>query len=216
MISGIALALIALTCAANPPPPPPVELAPSTAALIASLRRPVPADTPYADVRFLHVLKRPLILRGELHYGGAGQLGKRIDAPYRETTTISGSEVTVQREGKGERKFSLERAPELGALLSGLSALLGGDAEALNRDFVIELVQHDENWRLNLSPRSSALARQLAAMIVEGHGSEPRCITLSEADGDSSSMMLGELVQAKLGDAPTREAVSKFCSGSAP
>ena len=215
MISGILLAS-ALTFAAAPPPPPPAELAPQTTALIASLRRPVPADTAYAEVRFVRMLRRPMVLRGELHYGGAGQLGKRVDAPYRETTTIAGSDVHVQREGRGERRFSLERAPELGALLSGFCALLGGDAQALNRDFAVETVQHNDTWRLNLTPRSPALARQLSAMIVDGRGSEPRCFTLREADGDSSTMLLGSLAQAKLDDPPTREAVDGLCTRSAP
>jgi len=205
----------ALTCAANPSPAPSAEPA-AAGALVASLRRPVPADTAYAEVRFLHMLKRPLVLRGELHYGGPGQFGKRIDAPYRETTTIAGSEVAVQREGKGERRFSLERAPELGALLSGLSALLGGDAQALNRDFAVGVTQHDDTWRLNLTPRSPALARQLSAMIVDGRGAEPRCITLDETDGDASSMLLGELARSELGEAPTREAVGRLCGGSVP
>ncbi len=206
----------ALTCAADPPLPPPAELAPATSALIASLRRPVPADTAYAEVRFLRMLKRPLVLRGELHYGGAGRLGKRVDAPYRETTTIVGSEVSVQREGKGERTFSLERAPELGALVGGLSALLGGDADALNREFAVEAAQRETGWRLTLMPRSPALARQLSAMIVDGSGSEPRCISLAEADGDASTMLLGDLARAKLGDGPTRESVGRLCGGAAP
>lgn len=198
------------------PSPPPAELAPETAALVASLRRPVPADTAYAEVRFLHVLRRPLELRGELHYGGAGQLGKRVDAPYRETTTIAGTDVSVWREGRDERKFSLERAPELGALLSGFSALLGGDAAALNRDFTVEAARRDESWQLKLTPRSPALAKQLSAMIVDGRGSEPSCFTLREADGDSSTMLLGKLAQARFGDPPTRESIDRLCAGSAP
>ena len=197
---------------AAPSSPPPAELAPETAALVASLRRPPPADTVYAEVRFVHVLRRPMVLRGELHYGGAGQLGKRVDTPYHETTTIAGSDVRVQREGKGERSFSLDRAPELGVLLSGFSALLGGDSTALNRDFIVEAVRHDADWRLILKPRSSALAKQLSAMIVDGRGGEPRCFTLQEADGDASTMLLGDLAKAKLSDPPTREATAKLCA----
>lgn len=205
----------ALSCAANPPPSP-AESAPSSSALIASLRRPAPADTAYAEVRFVRMLKRPLVLRGELHYGGPGRLGKRVDAPYRETTTITDGEVSVQREGKSERKFSLDRAPELGALLAGFSALLGGDAPALDRDFVVDAEQRNENWRLKLTPRARALAKQMTAMIVDGRGTEAHCFTLAEADGDASAMLLGELAQAQLGDVPTREGVAKLCTGSAP
>ncbi|WP_395643391.1 LolA-related protein [Rudaea sp.] len=212
MISGIAL-LSALNLAANPSPPLPTELVPATATLIASLRRAPPADTVYAEVRFLHMLRRPMLLRGQLHYGGAGQLGKRVEVPYRETTTISGSEVSVQREGKVERKFSLERAPELGALLGGFSALLGGDAAALNRDFVVVAMQHNADWRLTLTPRSPVLAKQLKSMTVDGRANEPRCFTLDETDGDASTMLLGELAQSALGEPPTRAAVTKLCSG---
>ena len=184
--------------------------------MVASLRRPVPADTAYAEVRFVHVLRRPMVLRGELHYGGTGQLGKRVDMPYRETMTIAGTDVRVQREGRDERRFSLERAPELGALLSGFSALLGGDAQALSRDFAVETTRRGENWQLELTPRSPALVRQLSAMIVDGRGNEPQCFSLREADGDSSTMLLGSLAQAGLGDPPTRASVDKLCAGSAP
>jgi len=211
MIFGIFL-LSALTSAAVASPLP-AELTPATAALIASLRRPAPADTAYTEVRFVHVLRRPMVLRGELHYGGAGQLGKRVDAPYRETTTVAANAVRVQREGKDERRFSLDRAPELGALLSGFSALLGGDGAALNRDFSVEAVQHDAAWRLTLKPRSAALAKQLSAMIVDGRGGEPRCFTLNEADGDASVMLLGDLANAALSDPPTRAATATLCDG---
>ncbi|HEX7915129.1 LolA-related protein [Rudaea sp.] len=209
MISGIVL-LSALTFAAAPPPPP-ADLAPETAQLVVSLRREPPSQTAYTEVRFMRMLKRPLVLRGELGYGGPGKLSKRVDAPYRETTTIAGNDVRVQREGKGERSFSLDRAPELGALLSGFSALLGGDSGALNRDFSVEAVQHNADWRLTLKPRSPALAKQLSAMIVDGRGGEPRCFTLQEADGDASTMLLGDLTKAALSDPPTREATARLC-----
>ena len=160
------------------------------------------------------MLKHPLVLHGELGYGGPGNLSKRVDAPYRETTTIAGNDVRVQREGKGERSFSLDRAPELGALLSGFSALLGGDSAALNRDFLVEAVQRNEDWRLTLIPRSPALAKQLSAMIVDGRDAEPRCFTLREADGDASAMLLGDLAKAAFADPPTREAIATLCGES--
>jgi hypothetical protein len=214
MISGIAL-LSALTFAATPPPLP-ADIAPETAQLVASLHREPPSQTAYTEVRFVRMLKRPLVLRGELSYGGPGQLGKQIDVPYRETTTIAGNDVHVQREGKGERTFSLDRAPELGALLSGFSALLGGDATALNRDFAVEATHGSNGWRLTLTPRSPALAKQFLSMIVDGRASEPRCFTLREADGDASTMLLGDLARATLADPPTREALDRLCGGSAP
>ena len=188
-------------------------MAPETVALIASLRRPAPADTAYTEVRFVRMLRRPLLLRGELHYGGSNQLGKRIDTPYRESTTIAGGEVTVQREGKPTRNFSLERAPELQALLASFSALLGGDASALNQYYAIALQRAGVDWRLTLTPRNPALAKQLLEMIVDGRDADTRCFSLHEGDGDASVMLLGALAAAKLADPPTPAGLESLCRG---
>lgn len=200
--------------AAAPPAPSPEAPPADIAALIAQLKLPVPADTPYAETRFVHVLRKPLQLRGELHYGGAGVLGKRVDAPYRETTTIANGEVTVQRESKLARRFSLERAPELQALLESFSALLGGDAPALNSHFTLALERRDAAWRLTLTPRSRDLATHLRELIVDGRDSAVRCVSLREADGDASVMRMGTLAEAKLVDPPSANALDALCRGA--
>jgi hypothetical protein len=226
MISGIVL-LSSLLFSANPALPAPWSeaaagsapadaVAAETATLIAKLRRPAPADTAYLEVRFVHVLQRPLVLRGELHYGGPAQLGKRVDTPYRETTTIADGQVSVEREGKPAKHFSLERAPELQALLGSFSALLGGDALALNGYYSIAAENAGPNWRLTLTPRAPALARQLRQMTVDGRTNEPRCFTLNEADGDASVMLLGELAATKLASPPVLADIVKLCRGNTP
>ncbi len=180
------------------------------------MRRPAPADTAYAEVRFLHVLQHPLIQRGELHYGGADQLGRRVDTPYRETTTIAAGQVSVQRDGKPARNFSIERAPELQALLASFGALLGGDAPALNRYYAIALERSGANWRLTLTPRAPALAKQFRDMVVDGKDGEPLCFSLHEADGDASAMLLGALAAAQWPKAPTPAGIDALCRGRTP
>ena len=215
MISGIVL--LSSLLGANPPPSAPADsVAADTVALIASLRRPAPADTAYAEVRFLHVLQSPLILRGELHYGGTDQLGRRVDAPYRETTTIAAGQVSVRREGKPARNFSIEHAPELQALLASFGALLGGDARALNRYYAIALERSGVNWRLTLTPRAPGLAKQLRDMVVDGKDNEPQCFSLHEADGDASAMLLGALAASQWPQLPTPTDVDALCRGRTP
>ena len=123
--------------------------------------------------------------------------------PYRETTTIAAGQVSVQREGKPARNFSIERAPELQALLASFSALLGGDAPALNRYYAIALERSDANWRLTLTPRAPALAKQLRDIVVDGKDNEPRCFSLHEADGDANAMLLGALAASQWSEPPT-------------
>jgi hypothetical protein len=213
MISGI-VALIPALLAASPSPA--SAPTPETAALIARLARPAPADTAYTEVRFVSVLKQPLVLHGELHYGGAGELGKRVDQPYHESTAISHGKVEVQRSGKPPQRFSLERAPELQAFLAAFSALLGGDAQQLAQYYTIEATQDGENFRLTLTPRVADLAKHLRSVVVDGRGTEPHCFSLQQSDGDSSVMLLGPLATAAVGEPPTAAALATLCQNAAP
>ena len=201
MIFGILLP--ALLLAATPPP--------DASALIARLKRPVPASTAYTEVRFVHQLTRPLVLRGELDYGGADKLGKRVDVPYREVTSICGGAVTVTRADRSPRHFDLERAPELKALMGGFSALLGGDASALATLYTIVLVDNGNDWTLTLVPRDAVLAGHLRDFVIDGTDAEPRCFTLHQGNGDASVMLLGALAAAKLPQPPSVAALATLC-----
>jgi Outer membrane lipoprotein carrier protein LolA-like len=212
MISGI-FALIPVLLGASPPASAPT---PEVAALIARLARPAPADTAYAEVRFVSLLKQPLLLRGQLHYGGANELGKRVEQPYAETTTISAGKVEVQRAGKPPQHFSLERAPELQALLVAFSALLGGDAATLQRYYAVDARQEGDRFTLTLTPRMADLAKHLSDVVVDGNGAEPRCFTLHQSDGDGSVMLLGRLAGVELPDPPTRDKLAALCGSALP
>jgi hypothetical protein len=184
---------------------------PDAAALVTRLKRPVPASTAYTEVRFAHQLTRPLILHGELDYGGADKLGKRVDAPYRETTEVNGGGATVTRADRAPKHFDLERAPELKALMGGFSALLGGDAAALQTLYTILLVDNGDGWTLTLTPHDAALAQRLHEFVIDGAGDEPRCFTLRQTNGDASVMLLGALAATQLPQPPTVAALAAIC-----
>lgn len=181
---------------------------------MARLARPAPATTHYAEVRFVHLLRKPLVLRGELDYGGAGRLGKRVQTPYDEATEISDGAVKVTRAGRAPRQFALDRAPELQALLASFSALLGGDSAALQNYYAVRLVERPAAWTLTLTPQDAALARHLRDIVVDGGGSEPRCFTLHQTNGDASVMLLGALASAPLHEPPDAGALGAMCRGT--
>lgn len=162
------------------------------------------------------MLKQPLLLHGQLHYGGPGELGKRVDQPYHETTTINAGKVEVQRAGKPAQHFSLERAPELQALLAAFSALLGGDAATLARYYAIDTTQSGADFSMMLTPRGADLAKHLRMVIVDGSGSEPHCFSMQQTDGDTSVMLLGALATAVIAEPPTRAALAALCQTGAP
>src|SRR5690606_5391550 len=123
---------------------------------------------------------RPRVARGALEYLGPGRLGKRVDTPYRESTTIADGQVTVQRGERKPREIALGQIPELEGFLRGFSALLGGDAATLERDFTLEVTRTQASWRLGLAPKDPRLKRRITAIVVDGAGDAARCFTIRD------------------------------------
>jgi len=158
----------------------------------------------------VHLLREPLVLHGELEYGGHDRLGKRVEAPFREITTIGNGVVRVEREGRAAREISLDRVPALAALLGGFSALLGGDAATLASRYVLGVKLGADTWTLTLRPRDAELARHLREIVVDGRDREPACFALEETSGDASVLLLGELAAVPLAH-PTRAQLTVLC-----
>ena len=187
---------------------------PDPATLVAALARPTPATTAYAEVRFVDLLTRPLTLRGALEYRADGGLVKRVESPYRETTTVAAGQVTVERAGKPPRRFALTRAPELGAFLESFAALLGGDAARLAQAYDSSSAGDAAHWRLTLVPRDARLRKHLVRIAVDGAGSAPRCFTVEESGGDASVILVEQAAATPLPAPPTRAALDQLCRGT--
>ncbi|HET6430637.1 LolA-related protein [Dyella sp.] len=185
-----------------------------SAALIASLGRPAPARTAFAEARFMKLLDKPLMVSGELAWLGGDRLQRRVDAPRAESFTIAGGTVTQQREGKRPRSFSLRHAPQLQGLLDSFVALLSGDASRLAEAFLIERSgDAPAAWTLTLTPRDERVARTVSSIRIEGRGDEPRCMVMQEADGDAAIDLLGPLAAA-MPATPTRDALIALCQAA--
>jgi hypothetical protein len=213
MTSGKKLALLTslllpLACLATPTPD-----AQDAKALVASLNRPAPARTPFAEARFMRVLDKPLVVSGELAWLGGDNLERRVDKPAKETSTIADGEVTQQREGRKPRSFSLNRAPQLKVLLDSFVALLAGDPSRLGESFDVKLGRDADRWQLTLVPRDARVAKQIAGIHVYGSGNVPRCMRMDESDGDTSIDLLGDLA-LRMPAEPTREALIALCGGA--
>ncbi|HVI56584.1 MAG TPA: LolA-related protein [Luteibacter sp.] len=181
--------------------------------MIASLHRPAPARTPFAEARFMRMLDKPLVVAGELAWLGGDRLERRVDRPAKETSTIADGEVTQEREGKKPRSFSLKRAPQLKVLLDSFVALLAGDPSRLAESFTVALGRDADRWQLTLTPRDPGIAKQIATIHVYGRGDRPRCLRMDEGDGDTSIDLLGELATA-MPATPTREGLVAQCGGA--
>jgi hypothetical protein len=190
--------------------------APDAQALIASLGRPAPARTAFAEARFMKLLDRPLVVSGELAWLGDNRLQRTVTAPRAERFTIADGEVTQERAGRSARHFSLKHAPQLQGLLDSFTALLSGDSARLAEAFQIEHSGSDAaRWTLTLTPRDARVASKVASIRIDGQADQPRCMVMQESDGDVAIDLLGPLA-AKMPAAPTRDALAALCQQPAP
>jgi hypothetical protein len=167
-------------------------------ALFAALAKPTPTATGFVEQRESELLDAPLLLRGTLERPADGVLVRAVESPYRERTTITAERVMIEREGRQPRRFSLRRAPELAALLSGFQALLDGDRHALDPHYTIALAAREDGWTLQLEPHDAG-RRAPAGLTLVGHADQLDCIVVRPADDPPSRMLVGD---AALADAP--------------
>ncbi|WP_417776290.1 outer membrane lipoprotein carrier protein LolA [Stutzerimonas xanthomarina] len=71
-------------------------------------------------------------------------------------------------------------------------AVLQGDTEALQRDFELQLTGTAQAWALTLTPRSRLLAQIFSSILIQGGATAER-IELSEAQGDSTLLLLTDI-----------------------
>lgn len=181
-------------------------------ALIKRLAKPAPATVAFREVRFSSLVNEPLIVAGELGYDSPTSLDRRVTEPYRETVSIRGESVRVEREGEPSRSFGLNRAPELRGLLSGFTALLAGDPAAIERGFSVAANGTEDVWTLELTPTDARARRRLQQIVVNGHADVPQCFTMLTANGGASVLLLGAAANRELPKPTTLDALKQLCS----
>lgn len=189
----------------------PALAAPDLDTLLQRLARPAPATTPFVEVHFSPLLSRPLIVSGELEYGGPDSLARNVEKPYSEHTRIRGDEVTVVRGGGKPRTFSLRRAPDLKTLLTSFSALLGGDRQQLERSFALTVGGDEAHWSLGLTPRDSRISQRVTRITVTGEGGSPRCMTTLAPDGSLTVMLMEEAARTAVAPDIDRAGLDRLC-----
>jgi hypothetical protein len=164
---------------------------PDVDSLVASLARSPPTTVEFAEARFSALLVAPLIVGGELAYPAAANLERIVTTPHRERTSIHGDSVSVTRDGERSRTFALRRAPELRGMLTLFIGLLAGDAGSITSEFEVSVSGSTDAWKLELTPRDTALRRRLTALTANGAGGDLRCITMRNPDDGATVMLLG-------------------------
>jgi hypothetical protein len=183
--------------------------------LLAGMAKAPPVSTPFVLVSYRGMLDRPLVVSGSLRWLGGDNMERDIAKPFKETAKIADGTITVQRGGSEVQRMPLARAPQAGAMLAGFRALLGGDVSALQKDFTLSAQGSTAHWVITLTPRSDALRQHLSSLVIDGRDREPRCLTMTDANGDSSITLVGALAEQGLrSTAPLESALAARCRNS--
>ena len=140
-------------------------------------------------------------------------LDRRVTQPYREDTSpFAASRCASSAKASRRAASRLKRAPELRGLLSGFTALLTGDAAALERNFSVAANGSDDAWTLELTPTDTRARRRLQQIEVNGRADVPRCFSMLTADGGASVLLLGAAARARAAQADDPRDRSSTCA----
>ena len=182
--------------------------------ILQQLARPVPAETPFLELRESELLEEPLRIQGEYRRPDEATLVRQVHSPYAETTTLADGRATIEREGRAPRSFSMSRAPELAGLQASFGALLAGDHQALEGAYAIGAYGEPDGWTMTMAPRDRALARRVQSITLFGAGDELRCIETLTADDEVQRTLLGSAAQSAA-DADAADGFLALCRGGA-
>jgi len=182
------------------------------ATILSHLAKPGSAQTDFIEVSYRGMLDRPLITSGTMKWLGGDKLERDIEKPYEMVAKIGDGQMSVQRAGHPAQSMPISRAPQMAAILSGFRALLGGDIRQLSQDFDVKAAGNQARWVLTLTPRSSELKSRVQSIQIDGRDDAPRCMTITEADGDTTITLVGAMARAGLqSSAPLQSALAARC-----
>jgi hypothetical protein len=156
-------------------------------AVFASAGITPPARVRFEEARYNPLFEVPLELSGYLEYPAPGSLHKVVEAPFSEAFRIDDGNIRMQVDGE-ERELPAAAGRGLEAILGAIEAILSGDVAKLETIFEYELTGAEDDWSLELTPRSRRMSRQLERLTVSGTTDSVSTIVIDLHDGERHVM----------------------------
>jgi outer membrane lipoprotein-sorting protein len=150
----------------------------------------------FLEIRDSVWLEKPIQIKGTLSYHAPDVLEKHTTEPLNERFIARGDIVSVERVVKEKiqrKEISLNDFPPLKPFIISLRATLAGDLSTLKQHYQIKLKDNSPGWRLLLEPTDSNIRKRVKEITIDGKQDHIDVITIIEASGDSSKMILTPL-----------------------
>ena len=146
----------------------------------------------FVEKKFIAMLDKPVESSGELFYTAPDHLEKRTLKPKAESMTVDGGTLVIER-GRQKHRLQLQDYPELAAFIDSIRGTLAGDRNALERNYRLSLGGTSEHWTLQLLPLDEKMQAVVTRIRIVGVRDAVRSIEITQADGDSSLMIIEKL-----------------------
>ena len=143
----------------------------------------------FVEKKFIAMLDRPVESSGELVYTAPDRLEKRTLKPKPESMILERGILVIER-GRQKHRLQMQDYPELAAFIDSIRGTLAGDRNALERHYRLSLDGTAEQWILQLLPVNEKMQAVVKRIRIAGARDAVRSIEITQADGDSSLMLI--------------------------
>jgi outer membrane lipoprotein-sorting protein len=146
----------------------------------------------FVEKKFIAMLDQPVESSGELFYTAPDHLEKRTLRPKPESMILDHGTLVIER-GRQKHGLQLQDYPELAAFIDSVRGTLAGERKALERNYRLSLDGTAEHWTLQLLPLDEKMQAVVKRIRIAGVRDAVRSIEITQADGDSSLMLIEKL-----------------------
>jgi hypothetical protein len=146
----------------------------------------------FVEKKSIAMLDKPVESSGELFYTAPDHLEKRTIKPKLESMILDHGTLVIER-GRQKHGLQLQDYPELAAFIDTIRGTLAGDRKALERNYRLSLDGTVEHWTLQLLPADEKMQAVVKRIRIAGVRDAVRSIEITQADGDSSLMLIEKL-----------------------
>lgn len=150
----------------------------------------------FVETKRLAVLSKPIESSGELLFVAPDKLEKRTLKPRPESLVVDGDALLVER-GAQKYQLQLQAYPEIAAFIESIRGTLAGDRKALERNYRLALTGSPEAWVLELVPIAEKMKAVVQRIRISGARDQIANIEITQADGDSSLMVVEKSTAAR-------------------
>ncbi len=147
------------------------------------------SEVRYQEEKHLGMLDLPLVQTGTLSYIAPDRFSRSMDGPAASRFTVHGDQVTLEKM-TGKEIHDLNNLPMIKAFIASFGATLAGDLATLQQYYEISFDGAQNDWRLDLQPRSTRLASYVTRIQLWGSYDRIKGMEIRETNGDWSQMIM--------------------------